>query len=138
MDNVTDFIAYRKSKEQVESILNGVDTSKLSVIELGEIVKLLGKVNKQQSELLTALTNDMTLMVNRFAEMQQQFLLVSGQAYIALQMLKDKGICSPEEVETAWDHMVSEKILAPQGLDEVDQEEPHVADTPSEVLSESD
>jgi hypothetical protein len=115
MDNVTDFLAYRESKKAVENLLATVDVNSLDHTELAKLVQSLGKLVEQQSSVLNALMLDMTLLVERHTEMQQQFIYVSGQAFLALQFLREKGICSPEEVETAWTQMIQEKILKPQG-----------------------
>ena len=56
-----------------------------------------------------ALVKDMRLLVQRQTEMQQQFMYVSGQAYLALEMLKKRGICTPEEVEEEW-QKIAEKV----------------------------
>lgn len=110
-ENVTDFLAYRDSKRKVESLLASIDVTKLGHAELAQLVQSLGKLVEQQSNVLNAVMLDMTLLVERHTEMQQQFVYVSGQAFLAIQMLKEKNICSPEEIETAWQQMVQEKIL---------------------------
>ena len=56
-----------------------------------------------------ALVKDMRLLVQRQTEMQQQFMYVSGQAFLALEILKKKGICTPEELEEEW-QKIAEKV----------------------------
>ena len=137
MDNVTDFLAYRESKKKVESLLAAADVTKLGHTELAQLVQSLGKLVEQQSSVLNALMLDLTLLVQRQTEMQQQFMYVSGQAYLAIQFLREKGIVTPEEVETAWQQMVQEKILKPQGQEETPPDGELVADLTTAV-SESD
>lgn len=124
MDNVTDFLAYKESRKKVESLLASADVSKLSANELSVIVQSLGKLTTQQSDILQTLMIDLTLLVERQQEMQQQFMYVSGQAYLALQLLKEKNVCTPEEVETAWQTMVQDKILKPQEQTEIPLDKP--------------
>lgn len=138
MDNVTDFLAYRESKKKVESLLAAADVTKLGHTELAQLVQSLGKLVEQQSSVLNALMLDLTLLVQRQTEMQQQFMYVSGQAYLAIQFLREKGIVSPEEVETAWQKMVQEKILKPQGQEETSPENELSADLPADMTTASE
>jgi hypothetical protein len=123
MNNVTDFLAYRESRNKVQSLLAAANISKLGYGELTTLVESLGKLVEQQSDVLQAMMSDLILLVQRHEEMQQQFVFVSGQAYLALNFLKEKGICTPEEVETAWQNVVQEKILKSQEQQESSSDE---------------
>jgi hypothetical protein len=109
--SVTDFLAYRESKRRVDSLLASTDISKLGHSELCQVVQSLGKLIAQQSDILNAVIADLTVFIERHSEMQQQFIYISGQAYLALHLLKEKNICLPEEIETAWQTIVQDKIL---------------------------
>jgi hypothetical protein len=126
MDNVTDFLAYKEQKRKIDALLSSTDVSKLGQAEQGHLIQSVAKLVQQQSDLLNTVMLDMTLLVERMQDMQQQFIYISGQAYLGIQMLREKNICSPEEIETAWAQIVKEKILQPQGLEDLEQAQDNV------------
>lgn len=100
-NKVVDLLAYRQQARGLKELL-AADTSKLSQKELSALVQSLGKVVDQQTSLLNQMMMDLTLLTHNFAGMQNQFLLVSGQAYVSLELLKSKGVCTPEEIDELW------------------------------------
>ena len=100
-NKVVDLISYRAKARGVKDLMK-TDTSKLSQKELNVLVTTLGELVQQQTDLLNQSMIDLTLLNHNLAGMQNQFLLVSGQAHVALEMLKKKGICTPEEIDDIW------------------------------------
>lgn len=102
VDNkVVDLMAFKAEAKKVKELLK-TDTSALSQKELSMLVQSLGKLVDQQTALLNQMMLDMTLLTHNFAGMQNQFLLVSGQAYVALELLKEKSVCTPEDIDAKW------------------------------------
>ena len=102
--NIVDLLSYRQQARGIKDLLSA-DTSKLSQKELSILVQSLGKLVEQQTSLLNQMMLDLTLLTHNFAGMQNQFLLVSGQAFVCLEMLKLKGICTPEDIDSMWEQV---------------------------------
>lgn len=112
MNNLPDPIdlnLYRQQKKNLDDLLPSV--TKMSHPELCQFTQLMSKVIDQQSELLVYLVANQQQFVEKFKQIQGQFLYVSGQAYLSLEILKDKGVISPEEVESMWQGVLQDKIL---------------------------
>ncbi len=118
MTNITDILEYRDSKLRLEKLSTIPTFSHFGTAELGSLVQLLTKVTLQQADLINGMMSDMSIMAHNYQQMQDQALQVSGQAYLSLEMLKEKGICNAEEIHVKWKEIEQEKILKPQGLED--------------------
>ena len=121
-DNVRDFLKYKDQRTRLQNLTELPDLSKLGVAELGSLVQLLSRMVLQQAELINGIMAELAVNAQNHSDMQQQFMYVSGQAFMSTQMLKDKNICTAEELHESWHKILQEKILVPQGLEEKPEE----------------
>jgi hypothetical protein len=121
--NVVDFLKYRNQIKQVEQLAAMPDLSKLGTAELGVLVQGLCKLVLEQGQLVTAIMAELGESHTNHQQMQEQFMFVSTQAFCAIQMLKDKGLCTAQEFHDLWMKTLEEKILKPQGLQSEDSGE---------------
>lgn len=112
MSNVTDIASMRKKRQELEKQAERVKkgSDKLTRGELSEAFVQSAELVQQQYELLEALTQDILMLAKTYTEMQHQVMLISGQAFLALDLMKEKGLVTPEELQARWDSVVKKKI----------------------------
>lgn len=112
MTNVTDIADMRNKRKSLEKkaakIRGGSD--KLTRGELSDAFLESANLVEQQHALMEALTNDILMLAKTYTEMQHQVMMISGQAFLALDVLKEKGLITPDELQARWDSVVQKKI----------------------------
>ena len=68
----------------------------------------LFKLVAQQSEIIEALLNDISLLVGKQVDLQNQFAIVSAQSYLGLKILQDKEIILEEELNGRFQELMSQ------------------------------
>lgn len=114
MDNVVDFLAFRESQKKLEALSKMPDLTKLGHAELATILQSVSKVVLQQSDLIAELMQEQVLATESFMKLQEQCSMISLQAYVALEILKEKGVATPEEVSAMWQKVIKEKVYKGQ------------------------
>lgn len=113
INNVENFMKHRERKRHLEE-MSKIDTSSLNMEQLRDLTGTLSKMVLDLTKLVEVSAMNIADLAQRQLNMQEQFLLVSGQAYLALELLKQKGICSEDEVKDAWTKILKEKIIGQQ------------------------
>lgn len=114
---VIDFVQWRTNQRKLEELSKSSDLSKLGTAELGQVLQALTKLVLTQSSLIQQMMQEINLSSQDFVILQEQCSYIAGQGFVALQMLKQKGVCTADEVSAEWQKMLEEKIL------KTDQEE---------------
>lgn len=132
--NVQDLLKYRENKKIIQQ-LSQLDTSKLGMEELRTLTSSLSKMVVQLTGLLENMAENTARLAEGQANMQDQFVYVSGQAYVALTLLKERGVCTAVDISDCWKRTVEDKIKQPQE----DAEHPPEVDDEAELdVSEAD
>lgn len=113
-DNLVNLFEYKKEKTRIKSLIDTTDLSKLTYSQLAGLVQSLGKLVEHQSTILNELLTSTAMLNTSVNNIQDQFMYVSGQAYLSLEILKSKGIITAAEVETLWNQIIEEKINSQQ------------------------
>jgi len=62
----------------------------------------------QQGEIVEALLNDIAMLTGKHVDLQNQFKIVSAQAFLSLQILQDKDIIMEEELHGRWSDLMKQ------------------------------
>jgi tetrahydromethanopterin S-methyltransferase subunit A len=109
MSKVIDLQEYKELKNKVNELIN-TDTGSLTLEQSSVMIHMLAKLTKQQSEVIEATLNTVALLTSKQSHMEDQFTWISCQAYMAIQILQEKGICTSEELNSQWEKLIREKI----------------------------
>jgi hypothetical protein len=107
---IVDIETYRKHKKHVEEM-----SKKKTDLDMDEVLQF----SSEQGEIIEALLNDIALLTGKHVDLQNQFQIVSAQAYLALQFLQEKGIVMEEELHGRWAALL--KKIAGEGAEEEQQ-----------------
>jgi hypothetical protein len=116
--NIVDLEGYRKMKAEIQEMAkHPADMSMEEVLAF----------SAQQGEIVEALLNDIALLTGKHIDLQNQFKIVSAQAYLAIQILQDKEVIMEEELHGRWSKLMEQ--IMPEGMEEEEQaaEEERVA-----------
>lgn len=111
MPKVIDLDKYKEQREELRKEVKKL--SSLHNTELGHVENLAireARLLEAQAEVLDALLNDISMLVGRHLEMQNQFIVVSAQAFLALQILREKNIIMPEELQARWEGLMKKTM----------------------------
>lgn len=111
-DNVFEISKLRKKREEINEAAQRTrkGENKLTRAELADALLSSTELMNAQHDLLQALTGDILKLVKSHNEMQAQQSMVSGQAYLALEILKEKGLATSDELQTRWEEIVRSKV----------------------------
>lgn len=109
MSDVIDISKYKELKNKVSELVQK-DTNSLTLEQSSTMIHLLANLVKQQSAVLEATLETVSLLTNKQALLEDEFTWVSCQAYMAIKIIQDKNICTKEEIEAEWEKLVREKI----------------------------
>lgn len=114
--NLIDIVDHQNTADQIAELTNlsKEEINKLSPDQKNQHIHLITKLLKTQSKSVVALMNDVSLLIQSHELMKEQFTHISCQSFLALQMIKEKGLVTKEEIEKAWLTLVKEKILDPE------------------------
>ncbi len=108
MKEVTDLLEYKKQKDKALKFLEE-DLKKPWKSDSDTLDAVVNLVF-QQSELLDTLLKNLVLISNQHRDLQEQVIYLSGQNYLALQIMKEKSLITEEEVAIIWQD-VKQKLL---------------------------
>lgn len=111
MPKVIDLNSYKKQREELVQETKNLVNIKDNLSDAEKLAVRQARLIEQQSQVMDALLNDIALLVGKHIELQNQFMIVSAQAYLAIQVLKDKGVILPEELEARWADLMA-KVLS--------------------------
>lgn len=98
MAKVIDLEGYRESLKKAQEKVSKASGEERVRIEADESLSLI----KLQGEIIEALLNDIALLAGKYKEIESQFVFVSAQAYLSLELMKEKGVVTEEELKTQW------------------------------------
>lgn len=130
MDNVENFMKHLERKRHLKSMAD-IDTSALNTDQLKELCGTLSKMVLDLSSLVEISAANIADLAQRQLEMQQQFMLVSGQAYTSLEIMRQKNICTDDDIKNTWEQILREKMTKPQ--DDPEASDQDVQDSVSEA-----
>ena len=118
MAKVIDLEGYRSSLKKAQESVSRASPQERVKVEADESIRLIGL----QSEIIEALLNDIALLAGKYKEMESQFVMVSAQAYLSLEILKEKGVLTEEELKAKWSELMTS--IEDQEKGETEQSQP--------------
>lgn len=118
---IVDIETYRKHKKHVEEM-----SKKKIDINMDEVLEF----SSEQGEIIEALLNDIALLTGKHVDLQNQFQIVSAQAYLALQFLQEKEIVMEEELHGRWESLMKKISGEEEATEQKPQRPPIPANLP--------
>lgn len=124
MPKVIDLNSYKKQREELVQEAKNLVNVKDNLSDAEKLAVKQARLIEQQSQVMDALLNDIALLVGKHIELQNQFMIVSAQAYLAIQVLKDKGVILSEELEARWADLMAKVLSQDDQQTEMKEEAP--------------
>ncbi len=118
-EKVVDLAKVRSKRAELQNTAARVKSGKdkLTRGELSDAFTRASELVDEQYQLLQAMASDILKLANGYSEMQDHAAMIAAQTFLALEMMKEKGLCTSEELQTKWETVVREKITE-AGLNE--------------------
>ncbi len=116
--NVVNLESVKKKREELRTAAQRINGNKrdqkLTRAELAQTLEKAGEVIDEQYALLQALTRDILLLAQTYKEAQVNMTMVSAQAFLIMEVIKEKGLCTSEELQSRWQKLLKEQLVSPE------------------------